>query len=147
MINKIRSLLKDPNLDYQSKSFVLLSVIALIGLFIAMISGILLGQAFAANLSVFVEFTLFTGIFLWAIYFDGIKKAMIVISAFLIFVFLPMAFFTSGGAAGGTPVWFAFTTLYIVMTLSGKWKLVISPLTTLNLYPGYINILVLPLIA
>ena len=122
MINKIKSLLKDPDLDYQSKSFVLLSVIALIGLFIAMISGILLGQAFAANLSVFVEFVLFSGIFLWAIYFDGIKKAMIVISAFLIFVFLPMAFFTSGGAAGGTPVWFVFTTLYIVMTLSGKWK-------------------------
>ncbi len=47
---------------------------------------------------------------------------MILIAAFLIFVFLPSAFFTSGGAAGGTPVWFAFTTLYIVMTLSGKPK-------------------------
>ena len=52
------------------------------------------------------------------------KKAMIIITAFLIFVFLPAAFFTSGGAAGGTPVWFAFTTLYIVMTLSGRPKAV-----------------------
>ena len=122
MIKKLRELLNDPELDYQSKSFVLLSVIALIGLFLAMISGIILGQSFMANLSVFIEFVLFTAIFLWAIYRNAIRKAMILIAAFLIFVFLPSAFFTSGGAAGGTPVWFAFTTLYIVMTLSGKPK-------------------------
>ncbi len=122
MIKKLRELLNDPELDYQSKSFVLLSVIALIGLFLAMISGIILGQSFMANLSVFIEFVLFTAIFLWAIYRNAIRKAMILIAAFLIFVFLPSAFFTSGGAAGGTPVWFAFTTLYIVMTLSGRPK-------------------------
>ncbi|MCR5357546.1 MAG: response regulator [Lachnospiraceae bacterium] len=124
MINKLRSLLNDPELDYKSKSFVLLSVIALVGLFLAMISGILLGQALVANISVFVEFVLFTAIFLWAIYRNGMQKAMIIIAFFLVFVFLPAAFFTSGGAAGGTPVWFAFTTLYIVMTLSGKPKAV-----------------------
>ena len=122
MIKKLRSLLTDPELDYQSKSFVLLSVIALVGLLAATISGILLGQSFMANLSVFIEFVLFTAIFLWAIYGNAIRKAMIIISAFLIFVFLPAAFFTSGGASGGTPVWFAFSTLYIVMTLSGKPK-------------------------
>ncbi|MBR5765696.1 MAG: hypothetical protein IKX95_02830 [Lachnospiraceae bacterium] len=54
MIRKIKSLLNDPELDYQSKSFVLLSVIALIGLFIAMISGILLGQSLMANVSVLI---------------------------------------------------------------------------------------------
>ena len=124
MIRKIKSLLNDPELDYQSKSFVLLSVIALIGLFIAMISGILLGQSLMANVSVLIEFLLFSGIFIWAIYRNGMKKAMIIITTFLIFVFLPAAFFTSGGAAGGTPVWFAFTTLYIVMTLSGRPKAV-----------------------
>ena len=122
MIKRLRELLNDPELDYQSKSFVLLSVIALIGLFLAMISGIILGQSFAANLSVFVEFVLFSAIFLWAIYRNAIRKAMLLITAFLIFVFLPSAFFTSGGAAGGTPVWFAFTTLYVVMTLSGRPK-------------------------
>ncbi len=124
MIKKIKSLLTDPNLDYQSKSFILLSVIALVGLFAAMVSGILLGQSFMANLSVFIEFVLFTTIFLLAIYKNWIKPAMIVIAVFLLFVFLPAAFFTSGGAAGGTPVWFAFTTLYIVMTLSGKPKVI-----------------------
>ena len=64
MIRKIKSLLNDPELDYQSKSFVLLSVIALIGLFIAMISGILLGQSLMANVSVLIEFLLFSGIFI-----------------------------------------------------------------------------------
>ncbi len=122
MINKIISLLKDPELDFQSKSFVLLSAIAQVGMFLALISGILLGQSLAANLSVLAQCLLFTGVFIWAIYKNRIKKAMIVVAVFLVFVFLPAAFFTSGGAAGGTPVWFALATLYIVMTLSGRPK-------------------------
>ncbi len=120
MIKKIRSLLNDPNLDLQSKSFILLSAIALIGLFLALISGIILGQSFAANLSLFVEFTLFSFLFYIAVYRNRIKPVMIIIAAFLIFIFLPVAFFTSGGAAGGTPLWFGFTSLYIIMTLTGK---------------------------
>ncbi|MBQ7587019.1 MAG: response regulator [Lachnospiraceae bacterium] len=123
MVKKIKSLLSDAELDFQSKSFVLLSVIALAGLFLALISGIILGQSFMANLSVFIEFVLLSGIFYMAVFHNRIRIAMMTIAFFLIFVFLPAAFFTSGGAAGGTPVWFAFTTLYIVMTLSGRPKI------------------------
>ncbi len=124
MIKKIKSLLNDPDLDFQSKSFVVLSSIALIGLFSALISGFLLGQSLMANLSVLIECLLFTGIFLWAVYRNRIKTAMILISFFLVFVFLPSAFFSSGGAAGGTPVWFMFSSLFIIMTLSGKPKII-----------------------
>ncbi len=122
MIKKIRSILNDPEVDFQSKSFVLFSIITLIGLFVAMLSGIILGQSFAANLFVFIQFVFSSVLFLWAIYCNAIKKAMKIIATFLIFIFLPAAFFTSGGAAGGTPVWFAFSTLFIVITLSGRSK-------------------------
>ena len=88
MIKKIRNLLGDPNLDIQSKSFILLSSIALVGLFFAMIFGIILGQSFMANLSVFVEFVLFSFLFCLAIYRNLIRQVMLIISAFLIFVFL-----------------------------------------------------------
>ena len=124
MIKKIKSLLNNPDLDFQSKSFVVLSSIALIGLFSALISGFILGQSLMANLSVLIECLLFTGIFLWAIYRNRIKTAMILISFFLVFIFLPSAFFTSGGAAGGTPVWFMFSSLFIILTLSGKPKII-----------------------
>ena len=122
MIKKIRSILNDPEVDFQSKSFVLFSIITLMGLFVAMLSGIILGQSFAANLFVFIQFVFSSVLFLWAIYCNAIKKAMKIIATFLIFIFLPAAFFTSGGAAGGTPVWFAFSTLFIVITLSGRSK-------------------------
>ena len=124
MIKKIKSLLNDPDLDFQSKSFVVLSSIALIGLFSATISGFILGQSLMANLSALIECLLFTGIFLCAIYRNRIKTAMILISFFMVFVFLPSAFFTSGGAAGGTPMWFMFSSLFIIMTLSGKPKII-----------------------
>ncbi|MBR4573854.1 MAG: response regulator [Lachnospiraceae bacterium] len=120
MVKKIRAMLRDPNLDLKSKSFILLSSIALVGLFLAMVSGILLGQSFMANLSVFVEFLLFSILYYLAIFHNMIRQVMVIISAFLVFVFLPSAFFTSGGAAGGTPIWFAFSIFYIVLTLSGR---------------------------
>ena len=122
MIKKIRKYLDDPNMDLQSRSFILLSIIALLGLFLALISGIIIGQASVANISLFIEFALFSGIMFWAVNFNQLKAAMIVIAAFLTFIFLPLAFFTSGGAAGGTPVWFAFSNFYIVMILTGKPK-------------------------
>ena len=93
MVKKIKSLLSDAELDFQSKSFVLLSVIALAGLFLALISGIILGQSFMANLSVFIEFVLLSGIFYMAVFHNRIRIAMMTIAFFLIFVFLPAAFF------------------------------------------------------
>ena len=123
MINKIKKYLDDPNLDLQSRSFILLSIIALLGLFIALISGLVIGQATVANVSLFIEFALFSGIMFWAVNFNQLKAAMVIIAVFLTFVFLPVAFFTSGGAAGGTPVWFAFSNFYIVMILTGKPKI------------------------
>lgn len=122
MIKKIRKYLDDPNMDLQSRSFILLSIIALLGLLIALVSGLIIGQATVANVSLFIEFALFSGIMFWAVGFNQLKAAMIIIAAFLTFVFLPVAFFTSGGAAGGTPVWFAFSNFYIVMILTGKPK-------------------------
>ncbi|MCR5672336.1 MAG: response regulator [Lachnospiraceae bacterium] len=120
MIKRIKNLLNDPNQDLKTKTFIVLSAIALIGLFLAMVSGILLGQSFWANLAVFVQFSFFFFLFYLAIYRNIIALVRIIMSFFLILVFLPVAFFTSGGAAGGTPVWFAFSALFIVMTLSGK---------------------------
>ena len=109
-------------MDLQSRSFILLSVIALIGLMLALVSGLIIGQDPAANISLLIEFILFSGIMSWAVNFNKLKQAMVVIAAFLTFVFLPLAFFTSGGAAGGTPVWFAFSNFYIIMILTGKPK-------------------------
>ncbi len=122
MIKRIRNLLNDPNQDLKTKSFIVLSAIALVGLFFAMLSGILLGQSFWANLAVFVQFSFFSFLFYLAIYRNLIGQVRIIISFFLIFVFMPVAFFTSGGASGGTPVWFAFSTLFIIMTMSGRWQ-------------------------
>ncbi len=120
MIAKVKGYLDDPNLDVKYKSFILLSLIALIGIFLACVSGLLLGQSIFAFLSNFTEFILFSCIVAYAIYFNKLDLAMYIISSFLVFVFLPLAFFTSGGAAGGTPVWFMFATLYILLVLRGK---------------------------
>lgn len=122
MIKKIRSYLDDPDLDVQYKSFVLLSIIALIGLFLGLVGGIVINQSILANFSLVVEFSLFAGIFFYSVWFNKLRFAMVFISTFLVFVFSPLAFFTSGGAAGGTPVWFMFATLYLLMVLSGKTK-------------------------
>ncbi|MCR4787699.1 MAG: HD-GYP domain-containing protein [Lachnospiraceae bacterium] len=55
---------------------------------------------------------------------DLIKKAKIILSIVVVFVFLPVMFFTNGGVLGGTPVWLLLGTIYIALILDGALKIV-----------------------
>ncbi len=122
IIKKIREYLDDEELDIQERSFVILSCIALVALVIALLSGISMGQELVTTLFTASGIIVFSGVVYWSIVKHMIKKAMVVISVFLVFVFEPITFMTSSGINGGTPVWFFFSIVYILMVLSGKTR-------------------------
>ncbi|MCR5747357.1 MAG: hypothetical protein K6G03_06575 [Lachnospiraceae bacterium] len=39
--------------------------------------------------------------------------------AFMVFIFLPLMFFTNGGAGGGAPLWLLLGMVYIMLILKG----------------------------
>ena len=45
-----------------------------------------------------------------------------IVSVLVIFVILPLTFFTGGGIHGGAPLWFVFCTLFVSMIVDGKIK-------------------------
>ncbi|MBE7009133.1 MAG: DegV family EDD domain-containing protein [Ruminococcaceae bacterium] len=143
MIKWIRKYLDDPKLDIQERSFVLLSIVGLIGILLAVVNGLVLDQPVMATIFTAVGFVVFSLLMAYGLKRGKIQLTMAIITACLVFVFLPGIFFTSGGIYSGSPVWFTFATLYIVMILDGKRRVFFLSAEALMIvvcwYIGYRN--------
>ncbi|MBR6159301.1 MAG: HD domain-containing protein, partial [Lachnospiraceae bacterium] len=55
---------------------------------------------------------------------NRIHQAKIVLSIIVVVIFLPVMFFTNGGALGGAPIWMMLGMMYIVLILEGRFRLI-----------------------
>ncbi len=118
----IRSVLGNQNLSLQEKLFRIITAIGLTGLAAGMVIGVLFSEdrsnlivlaASIASLAAIVAITLRTG---------KIETGAVVISAFVMFVVLPLNFLTAGGIYGGATIWFVLGFVLAVIVVDGKIK-------------------------
>ncbi len=110
----------DPSVNLKDRTFIVFSVTVLVALFIAVPCGVIMGEPVTATVSTFVGAVIFSIYVYWRFKTGRIDRARIVITIILIFVFLPIMFFTNGGVYGGTPVWLLLGSLYIALILEGR---------------------------
>ena len=122
MGRRVRGYIFNPAIDIKQRSFVLFSVAVLISLFLAVICGLIMKEPVSATVSTFAGAVFFSIYVLWTVKRKKIDKAKIVISFLLVFVFLPVMFFTNGGALGGAPTWLLLGTIYIALILDGRFR-------------------------
>ena len=142
-LEKLKIYLYDTNNDIQERSFVLLSIVALCAMVVATVFGAVEGQPILATISCGAGVVAFSIVLFIGLKTNKIKLSMVLISSMLIFAFLPVTFFTNGGIYSGTPIWFSFTTLYIVMILSGGIRIFFliseAAIVLVCWYVGYTN--------
>ena len=100
----------------------LFSVAVLIAIFIAVPCGLVMREPLSATLSTLAGAVFFSIYVFIAFVRKKLARAKIVISFILVFVFLPLMFFSNGGVYGGAPVWLLLGTLYIALILDGRMK-------------------------
>ena len=120
---RVRDYLYDSEIDIKERTFMLISVAVLCALALAVPFGIIMQEPLTATISTLVGAVFFSLYVLYAFKKKKIKTAKIVISIILVFIFQPAMFFTNGGVEGGAPIWLLLGTLYIAMTLEGKFKI------------------------
>ena len=123
LITRIQNYLNNSEIDDRERLFMLLAGISLTGLVVAFLSGLFMGENFESLLFCAIAFVLFGAI---TIIGFRIKKVVAVsyITAFiLIFVFMPLNFFSSGGIHGGAVIWGVFDIMYISLVLRGKARI------------------------
>lgn len=142
-LEKLKIYLYDTNNDIQERSFVLLSIVALCAMVVATVFGVAEGQPILATMSCGAGVVAFSIVLFIGLKTNKLKFSMVLISSMLIFAFLPVTFFTNGGIYSGTPIWFSFTTLYIVMILSGGIRIFFliseAAIVLVCWYVGYTN--------
>ncbi len=135
MLKKIRERLKefrayiyDTSIDIKERTFILFSVTVLIALFAAISCGLIMREPLSATISTLAGTLLFSFLVSFAYRKNKIREVKVILSIIVVFIFLPMMFFTNGGVEGGTPVWLLLGTIYIALILDGTFKRVMITL-------------------
>ena len=145
--DRLKAYIYDSSVDLKDRSFILFSIAVLGALIVAVPAGMYMGEPIEATVSTGAGALFFIIFVTFAFKKKIIDKARIIICMILVFVFLPSMFFTNGGVYGGTPVWLLLGTIYIVMILDGKMRIVMAILNAVVMiacwvvgyyYPQYI---------
>ncbi len=126
-IKRIKEYTYDSSISLKDRSFVIFSFV-LIGelLFGAIPSGIIMHEPLSSTLSTLLGAIVFSIYVASAIRRKKIARAKIVVTIILVFIFLPLMFFTNGGVYSGVPVSLLLGGLYINMILDGKLQIIMN---------------------
>ena len=142
--NQLKEYVYDSSISLKDRSFVVFSFV-LIGelIFGAVPSGIIMKEPWSSTLYTLAGALFFGAYVVYSIRKKKIASAKIVISVILIFIFLPLMFFTNGGVYSGVPVSLLLGSLYINMIMEGKGQIIMNILYSIAMITcwilGYYN--------
>ncbi|MCR5399841.1 MAG: DegV family EDD domain-containing protein [Lachnospiraceae bacterium] len=138
LFNSIKNYILDPAKDFKERNFVLLTMVAGIAVFLAMIADILLGENIVEIIILGATATSGPIVSWLVIKKHWVRQAGIFMSFMTVFFVLPIAFFFGGGLYGGAVIWIAFAFLYIGLIAEGGWRrfflLAIVVITSVEFY-------------
>ena len=121
-MKRILHAIRDEKRLVHERLFLLLAVNALIALAIVWVIVLIMGSDTMLLAAIGAAFILFLALVVFGIKKHRVNLSAVIIAIVLIFVMLPLTFFTGGGIYGGSPVWFVFCTLFVSMIVYGNKK-------------------------
>ena len=101
LVRSITEYIFDSSVDVNDRAFIVFSMTVLVALFAAIPCGLIMHEPLSATLSTLAGAVFFSVYVTWAVKMHRLEQAKVVISMILVFVFLPVMFFTNGGVYGG----------------------------------------------
>lgn len=122
--NRIRDYIYDTSESLQDRSFIVFSWLVLLALYLAVPAGLVMREPIMATVATFIGAVVFTIYVHYVFKKKKIEQAKIVLSILVVCIFLPVMFFTNGGAHGGAPIWLLLGTIYIGLILEGRRRVI-----------------------
>ncbi len=123
MINRFKRYIQNPRESLENRLFALLAAASLIGLVVAFIGELAVGENWFGMATTVGSFLAFCFFVFYGFHYHKMNVARFMVSFFLVTLYFPLAFFTSGGDYGGIPIWFTFATVFLSMSNSGKMRI------------------------
>jgi len=124
MIKKWFDSIMDHQVNLQERMFRLITHIGMVAFIIVFLTGFFRGGSLYNFFAVLICFSFIATITSISIHFHKINIGASCIAAVVIFLFLPVLFFSGGGMYGGLPLWFVFCFLYVCLVLTGKIRVI-----------------------
>ncbi|MBO4914320.1 MAG: response regulator, partial [Oscillospiraceae bacterium] len=137
-IKRLSAWLHDSNVDSTERVFVLLTVIAEIGVTIAMLGDALSNESFFETAVLIFVVILVPVATLLGVRHRKIQVSIHIIILSLVFIILPVVFFFGGGVEGGSVVWIVFSFLYVGLVLRGVWRTAMLVSLTVLSFVGFL---------
>ena len=137
VIRKFIDYLLNPDVDFQTRIFALLTAIGIVGETIVLIGDVSFGENITEIIILAVSVALVPVICIISIRFDRVRTGTMIIVIGIIFVILPVSFFFGGGPKGGGIIWMAFCYLYVGIILDGMRRYIMLTLHTVFIVCEY----------
>ncbi len=123
-IQRAKAYLGNSEIDIRERIFMFLAAISLFGLVLAGASGPIIGENFESIIFCWAAFALFLSLTVIGFKTGKVIVVSYIVAFVLVFIFLPLNFFSSGAIHGGAPIWNVFDALYISLCLRGKPRVI-----------------------
>lgn len=143
-LKRFVAFLRNPDVDFQTRSFALLTTVGIAGVFIAFLGDIYLGESLIEIIVLGLSVALLPFITFITIVLDKLKQGTIIICFAITGLILPVSFFYGGGPYGGGIIWMTFCYLYIGLVLTGIWRITMLILMTVIIVAEYLAAYYIP---
>ncbi|MCR5121170.1 MAG: DegV family EDD domain-containing protein [Ruminococcus sp.] len=131
-MNRLTKAIRDENRPMQERLFMLLGSLALAAMAAIVVIGLITGDDPVDLMTISACFAVFLILMLIAGKTKKYGPVSVIVSFILIFVLMPVTFFSGGGIQGGAPMWFIFSSMCITMIVNGKGKFVLLLLNDIS---------------
>ena len=125
MVKKFLEIMRDDNRALQERSFILLSTIGLLAMLVMLVSGLIIGENITDLIVIGAGIGFFFVTVFAAVKYKKTKAVAVALGFIIVFVLIPMVFFTGGALKGGAPIWIVFCILFISMGVEGKARIIL----------------------
>ncbi|MBR5116161.1 MAG: hypothetical protein IK096_03755, partial [Lachnospiraceae bacterium] len=129
--HKLNDWLNDSSKDLSIRSFVLNSVTVAFTLTVIFVWDILIGESAAKLTMLAVSILAMYIIIPLAVRIHQVQLGATLICLAIIFLVLPVEFFTGDGVYGCTPIWYSYVFLYVGLIVTGRKKFVLMSMVPL----------------
>lgn len=125
IVKKIIDPIRDSNVTLQERLFRLLTLIGLVGMAIAFLTGICVGESVVNNAGVGLGLLIFLMITYFSVHYHKIQAGAVTIGVLLMYVVMPFNYLTTGGIYGGGACWYLVAMVFVALLVKHKIKYVL----------------------
>ncbi|MBO5621334.1 MAG: fatty acid-binding protein DegV, partial [Butyrivibrio sp.] len=118
----VSGILKDPSRSFKERVFILLTLVTDLFILLALIGDIILGENTVEIIVLVVIVISIPIVTILAVRRNRVSIAVRLIVLGMVFLAIPIVYFSGGGIYGGGILWMIFIFLYTGLVLSGFWK-------------------------